>query len=253
MKQAITAVITGASVVLIATILVFSYMYFSVDVSEMNTHWPHVILEKDKPADYEMQPTAPKYWVKLNQISSMAKWAIVLSEDWSFYEHQGVDFLQLKNAIETSVKERRLVRGASTISQQVVKNVFLSSKRSLIRKLHELIITRKMEQQVSKEKILETYFNIVELGPKVYGIKNASYYYFNKHPSMLNPRESAFIAMLLPSPVKYGESFRKKKLSDFVKKRIKDILAKLKLAKVITEEEMYVWLDSRFYWELEFN
>ena len=248
MKQAFTALISGASIVLLTCITIFSYMYFSVNVSELNTYFPKVVMEAES-VDYVMQAKAPNYWVSLNQISSFAKWAIILSEDWAFYQHQGLDFLQLQNAIETSVKEKRLVRGASTISQQVVKNVFLSSKRSMIRKLHEVILTRKMEQQVPKQRILETYFNIVELGPKVYGVKNASYYYFKKHPSALNPRESAFIAMLLPSPKKYSESFRRKKLSPFVKKRIRDILIKLKMAKIITEEQRLEWMSTRFDWE----
>jgi monofunctional biosynthetic peptidoglycan transglycosylase len=248
MKNAASALIAGASIVLVTTILIVSYMYFSVDVNELNSHYPHVVV-LEKGADYEMKPKAPHYWVRLDQISKMGKWAVILSEDWGFYDHDGVDFKQLQKAIEESVKEGKLVRGASTISQQVVKNVFLSSRRSVIRKVHEIILARKMEQYVPKHKILEVYFNIVELGPKIYGIRNASYHYFGKHPSALNPREAAFIAMLLPSPVKYSESFRRKKLSPFVQRRIRDILLKMKMAKLITEEERQLWLDSRFDWE----
>jgi len=248
MKDALTALVSGASIVLITCITIFSYMYFSVDVSELNTHWPKVVFEEEK-IDYVMEPKAPAYWVKLNQISPYTKWAIILSEDWGFYQHQGLDFKQLQDAIETSVKEKRLVRGASTISQQVVKNVFLSSKKSIIRKFHEMILTRKMEQQVPKQRILEIYFNIVELGPKIYGVKNASYHYFKKHPSQLSIRESAFIALLLPSPKKYSESDRRKKLSPFVKRRIRDVLLKLKMAKIITDEERQAALDTRFEWE----
>ncbi len=248
MKDAMTAIVSGASIVLITCITIFSYMYFSVDVSELNTHWPKVVFVDEK-VDYVMEPKPPAYWVNLNQMSPYTKWSIILSEDWGFYQHQGLDYKQLQDAIETSVKEKRLVRGASTISQQVVKNVFLSSKRSIIRKFHEMILTRKMEQQVPKQRILETYFNIVELGPKIYGVKNASMYYFKKHPSQLNAREAAFIAMLLPSPKKYSESFRRKNLSPFVKRRIRDILLKLKMAKIISEEERQAALEARFDWE----
>jgi monofunctional glycosyltransferase len=250
MKQAFSALATGAGLMLLIFVLIFSFMYFSADVSLLNTHYPSVYMVEEQ-ADYQLQSKPPKDWVKLNQISPYARWAVILSEDWSFYQHQGVDFQQLQNAIEASVKEKRLVRGASTISQQVVKNLYLSSRRSVIRKLHEIVLTRKMEQQVPKEKILEAYFNIIELGPKIYGIHQGSFHYFKKHPSKLNPREAAFLAMLLPSPKKYSESFRKKKLSPFVRNRLRDILLKMKMAKIITEEEREEWLDARFEWELD--
>lgn len=227
------------------------WMYYSHDVSRLNREWPHVVLPKDKgdAADYQFQSTPPKYWVKLNQISSYAKWAIILSEDWGFYKHEGVDFDELKKAVDESLKERRMVRGASTISQQVVKNVFLSSNRSVIRKAHEIILTQKMEQAVPKQRILEAYFNIIELGPGIYGIRQASYHYFRKHPSALNPREAAFIAMLLPSPKRYSMSYRNRQLTRFARSRIRAILLKLKWAHIISEEQRQFWNGARFEWE----
>lgn len=227
------------------------YMYFSDDVSRMNSEWPHVIIPKniEEKVEYEFRPKAPAYWVRLDQISSYGKWAIILSEDWGFYDHQGVDYDELKKAINESVKERRLVRGASTISQQVVKNVFLSSSRSIIRKIHEMILTQKMEKAVPKKKILETYFNIVEFGPKIYGIRNASYHYFKKHPSALNPREAAFLAMLLPSPKRYYVSFQKRKLTRFARSRIKAVLLKMRWGRIITEEQRKLWVAEQFFWE----
>ena len=227
------------------------WMYYSHDVSRLNKEWPHVILPKEKgeSADYEFKNKPPNYWVRLNQISSYAKWAVILSEDWGFYGHKGVDFDELKKAVDESMRERRMVRGASTISQQVVKNVFLSSNRSIIRKVHEIILTQKMEEQVSKQRILETYFNIVELGPNIYGIRQASYFYFRKHPSALNPREAAFIAMLLPSPKRYSMSFRNRQLTRFARSRIRAILLKLKWAKIINEEQRQMWNGARFSWE----
>ncbi|MBY0518318.1 MAG: transglycosylase domain-containing protein [Bacteriovoracaceae bacterium] len=240
----------------IAAIIVFIIltpliMYYSHDVSKLNTQYPQVILPEtlEDDADYEWVQKPPKYWVRLDQISQYAKWAIILSEDWGFYEHHGVDFDELKKAVDQSVREKRMVRGASTISQQVVKNVFLSSNRSIVRKVHEIILTQKMEEAVSKKRILETYFNIVELGPKVYGIKNASFYYFKKHPSALNPREAAFIAMLLPSPKRYSKSFRNRELSRFARSRIRAILIKLRWARIINEEQRQMWNQTKFSWE----
>lgn len=92
----------------------------------------------------------------------------------------------------------------------MVKNVFLSSERTISRKIHELILTHKVEQVLTKDKILEVYLNCIEFGPNIYGIREASYHYFKKHPSALNPREAAFLAMLLPSPKGYYISFKRK-------------------------------------------
>lgn len=225
------------------------YMYFSHDVSRLNTEFPHVVKEADGEVEYELKPKAPSYWVRLNQISSYGRWAVILSEDWGFYKHEGVDFDELKKAVDQSLKEGRFVRGASTISQQVVKNVFLSSSRSLWRKAHEMVLTQKMERVVDKQRILETYFNIVELGPGIYGIRQAAQHYFHKHPSALNPREAAFIAMMLPSPKRYYISFKQRRLTRFARSRIRNILIKLRWAKIINHDEYESWVRSRFSWE----
>lgn len=225
------------------------YMYFSHDVSQLNTQWPHVVKQADGDIEYELRPTPPSYWVKMNQISTYGRWAVILSEDWGFYQHQGVDFDELKKAVDQSVKEGRLVRGASTITQQVVKNVFLTASRSIWRKANEIVLAQKLERVVDKKRILEVYFNIVELGPGIYGIRQASYHYFRKHPSALNPREAAFIAMMLPSPKRYYASFKQKKLTNFARSRIRSILTKLRWAKIISHEEWDNWIASRFNWE----
>ncbi len=225
------------------------YMYFSHDVAELNTAWPQVVPRDEGRVDYAFAAKPPPYWVKLNGISHYAKWAIILSEDWGFYKHAGVDFEELKKAVDESVREKRMVRGASTISQQVVKNVFLSSNRTLWRKAHEIVLTQKMEKVVPKQRILETYFNIVEWGPGIYGIKAASQHYFRKHPSAINPREAAFLAMLLPSPKRYYSSFRQKRLTSFARMRVKSVLRKMKWAKIITEEERQMWVASPMAWE----
>lgn len=225
------------------------YMYFSHDVERLSREWPQVVPRGEDGVDYEFVAKPPPYWVRLNSISHYAKWAIILSEDWGFYKHAGVDFEELKKAVDESVKEKRMVRGASTISQQVVKNVFLSSSRSLWRKAHEIVLTQKMEKVVPKQRILETYFNIVEWGPGIYGIRAASQHYFRKHPSALNPREAAFLAMLLPSPKRYYVSFRNKKLTRFARSRITSVLRKMKWARIISEEERQMWVTSPMAWE----
>lgn len=235
----------------ISTILVLLwplYMYFSHDVENLNVKYPHIVRLSDNEVDYILKNGRPNNWIELKEISSYAKWAIIFSEDWAFYNHEGVDVNQMKLALTQMVSGNKF-RGASTISQQLVKNVFLSNSRTVWRKIHEIILAQKMEKVLSKSRILEVYLNVIEFGPSIYGIKEASFHYFKKHPSLLTPRESAFLAMLLPSPKRYYESFRKKKLTIFAKKRVNNILEKLRMGKVITPERFTEEKSARFEWE----
>ncbi len=223
-------------------------MYFSHDVRVLKTDYPHIIKkEKDGP-EFEIKSGIPNNWVKLEHISKLGKWAIVISEDWGFYQHEGVDLNQVKIAL-TEMWEDQKFRGASTISQQMVKNVFLSSDRTLWRKLHEVILTKKVENELSKERILEIYLNCIEFGPGIYGIKEASYHYFQKHPGLLSAKEGAFLAMLLPSPKRYYVSFKKKELTPFAQERINTILTKLRMARVLTMEELEAEKEIPLSWE----
>lgn len=224
------------------------YMYFSHDVQKLAKDYPHPTISSDS-ISFEVKSGKPKNWVTLNQISSYAKWAIILSEDWAFYQHGGIDVEQIKVALNEMMEEKRF-RGASTITQQMVKNVYLSEDRTLWRKLHEVILAQKVEKVLSKSRILEIYLNVIEFGPGIYGIKQASYHYFRKHPSALNPKESAFLAMLLPSPKRYYISYRKKKLTNFARERINAILTKLRMGKVISPEEYEAQKGSRLNWEI---
>jgi len=106
-----------------------------------------------------------------------------------------------------------------------------------------------MERNLSKEKILETYLNIAEFGPGIYGIKAASEYYFKKSPKSLTPREGAFLAMLLPSPEKYGQSFRERELTEFAEKSVENILEKMVQAKFLKEEQLESSKKEVFSWE----
>lgn len=219
--------------------VVLCYMYFSRDIES---------LKKDFPQITGFSPKRPKDWVDLNDISKYARWAIILSEDWSFYHHHGFDLEQVKVALQDMIKGHRF-RGASTITQQMVKNVFLTEERTIWRKLHESILTLKAESVLNKNRILEIYLNVIEFGPNIYGIKKASLHYFGKLPHAINPREAAFLAMLLPSPKRYYLSFRKKKLTSFARERMKVILGKMRMGKIISPEEYQVQLASQLSWE----
>ena len=142
-------------------------------------------------------------WVPLKDVHRDLLYAIVLSEDSHFFSHSGIDYDALIAALADNLKNREWRFGASTISQQTVKNLYLNNKKALSRKLQELIITRRFEENLSKNEILEIYLNIVEFGPDLYGIHNASQYYFKKDPSNINAAEGAYLALLMPSPRKY--------------------------------------------------
>src|SRR5690554_2185057 len=223
-------------------------VYYVHDVAKLKNHYLEFKLVKGEVESYQIQKKKPRYWVHLSEISTYGKWAIVLSEDWAFYQHKGIDLEQLKIALTESITLGK-VRGASTISQQMVKNLYLDHSRSLFRKFKELIITYKVEKTLSKQRILEIYLNSIEFGPGVWGIRNASYHYFNKHPSRINPREASFLAMMLPSPKRYYESFRKKKLTPFAEKRVNITLEKLKMGKIISEDELYLNKVIKMSWE----
>ena len=223
-------------------------MNFSHDVEVLKTQYPHLKILKNELIEIEIKPNRPASWVKLRDISKYAKGAIVLSEDWGFYDHEGVDLEQMRVALSEMADGSRY-RGASTITQQMVKNIFLSGYFTLWRKIHEIVLVRKVEQKLSKDKILEIYLNCIEYGPGLYGIKAAAKHYFKKTPGSLGPKESAFLAMLLPSPKKYYVSFKRKHLTKFAKSRIAAILKKMRMGKIITPEEYEAQLTLPLSWE----
>ena len=142
-------------------------------------------------------------WKRFNELSEYMPLAVIASEDQNFFNHNGFDFKQIKKAIAESKKGKRL-RGASTISQQTVKNVFLWSGRSFIRKGLEVWFTLLIELFWSKERILEVYLNVIEFGTGVYGVEAASAHYFGKSSKYLNVDEAVKLAVVLPNPHKYS-------------------------------------------------
>jgi monofunctional biosynthetic peptidoglycan transglycosylase len=150
--------------------------------------------------------------------------AFILAEDARFYSHDGVDFEAVGDAIGYNIEKGRVVVGASTISQQTVKNLFLTRRRSLLRKWHELLLTWRMEHNLSKHRILAIYLNTVELGPGIYGVEAAAQAYWGKSASRLTVAQAAALAATLPSPIKHNpatqtEAFqrRRQKVTRFLR------------------------------------
>ncbi len=141
-------------------------------------------------------------WVPREEISLHLQLGVIASEDQNFISHNGFDFEAIEKAIEENQEGKR-VRGASTISQQTAKNVFLWPGRNWIRKGLEVYFTFLIETFWSKERILEVYLNSIEMGPGIYGANAAAQYWFNKPASELTPSEAAAIAAILPNPREY--------------------------------------------------
>ncbi len=226
--------------------------YFAIfprqEIQSLETDHVAVTVGKDLKATYGLTKKRPKNWVSLKEVDYTAAHAIVVSEDWAFYGHSGYDLGQIKEAAVEAMEGER-TRGASTISQQVVKNLFLTPEKTLGRKMKELLYSTYMERNVSKEKILETYLNIAEFGPGIYGIKAAARHYFKKAPKELTAKEGAFLAMLLPSPKRYGESFRKGEMTEYAQKTVDNILDKMVVAKYIKPEQRERFKGQSFSWE----
>ena len=139
--------------------------------------------------------------VALEQIPQHLVRAVIVAEDSRFYQHEGVDLEALKEAMEYNLSKKRLAYGASTLSQQTIKNLFLSPSRNPLRKWHELVLTLGLERNLSKRRILEHYLNLAEFGRGIYGVEAAARYYWNVPVSRLTRRESIELAATLPSPV----------------------------------------------------
>lgn len=146
-----------------------------------------------------------KEFISLNNISPFLRWAIITSEDGSFYNHRGFDLDGIRYAMACNIKEKRFARGGSTISQQLIKNLYLSRNKNITRKFEEFLTVWMIENNsiVSKDKMLEIYLNIIEWGPNVYGVKEACHYYFNKKPNEISLQEALFLAYIVPRPTKF--------------------------------------------------
>lgn len=142
-------------------------------------------------------------WVSYSDINKNMAIAVVASEDQNFPNHYGFDFKQIEDAIKKN-KYRKRQRGASTISQQLAKNMFLSMNKSYVRKGVEVYYTLLMETILGKERILEIYLNVAEFGEGIYGVKKATQIYFKKEPDRLNRNQSALLASVLPRPKKFN-------------------------------------------------
>ena len=174
------------------------YMHYPPERTAFMERRLDAMLEKDARARLRYQ------WVPYERISPQLKRAVVAAEDARFLDHEGFDWEMIQKAMARNEKKGRVIAGASTISQQLAKNLFLSGERSWLRKGQEAIITWMLETTLSKRRILELYLNVAEWGePGVFGAEAAARHHFGVPSAALNAEQAAWLAVILPSPRRY--------------------------------------------------
>ena len=146
------------------------------------------------------QPRKVQRWVAYSRISANLKRAVLVAEDSGFWRHEGIEFEQMKESIEANIERLEFARGGSTITQQLAKNLYLSPSKNPIRKVREILIARRLEAELTKQRILELYLNVIEWGDDIYGAEAAARTYFGKSAADVGPQESALLAGAIINP-----------------------------------------------------
>lgn len=170
---------------------------------------------------------------------------VLTCEDGRFFRHNGFQLKHFRESLIQNIKEKRFARGASTITMQLAKNLFLNGRKNISRKFQEILLAYALEQELDKKRLLEIYMNIIEWGPKIYGIGHASRHYFNKSPSKLTQIEAAFLGSIIANPVKYHSMYRKGEITHHWETYLSTIVSLMKLPYESKKE-----MDPRF---LEFG
>jgi monofunctional biosynthetic peptidoglycan transglycosylase len=182
-----------------------AYIYLTLpDVRVLRTQNPRTTafmeLRDEQALAKGQRPRRVLRWVNYGRISANLKRAVIVSEDSAFWEHGGVDFQQLKESMDVNLERMEFARGASTITQQLAKNLYLSPSKNPVRKARELLIARRLEAELSKQRILELYLNLIEWGDGIWGAEAAARSYFGKAAAELSPQESALLAAAIINP-----------------------------------------------------
>ncbi len=194
------------------------------DAEEIKSYQPASTINPNRIAWSKRTTDSIRIWAPIKRISPLLQKAVIISEDDTFYEHDGVNYEMMKEAIRVDLQKGRYVRGASTLTMQLARNAFLNKQKTLLRKIREIILARRLEENLSKTRILELYLNIVEWGDGIYGAEAASRYYFGKSAANLNLAEATMLASMLPNP-KYFNPFKRLKSVQRMQKRVVWLMA----------------------------
>ena len=227
---------TSLSAVVLCIILSFSIYLSLPNITYLKNKNPKITalmqLRKEQTEAQGKKYNIRQNWVSFQTIPDLLKKAVRISEDASFYEHEGIDYEELKESIKKNFEEGTLVRGGSTITQQLAKNLFLSPEKSFLRKIKEYFIAKRLEDELSKDRIFNLYLNVIELGPGIFGVEAASQHHFNKSVQNLNLEEIISLTAIIPRPLTVSP----KKDSRWLKWKVEWIFHKMKLYKYIDEE-----------------
>ena len=180
-------------------------------------------LMEQRAVEHELLFYPQQSWISINKVNPNFLKAVISIEDDDFFNHKGIDWNQINKSLRINERRDKIVRGGSTITMQLAKNLYLSTSRNFFRKAKETIIALRMEKELSKKNILENYINIVEWGNGIFGIKKASQIYFHKEPSSLTLDECARLAAVIPSPLEHAPNNN----SNYVLRRSSTILDRL--------------------------
>jgi monofunctional biosynthetic peptidoglycan transglycosylase len=220
-KLILLLVVAPIVIVLSLQAYFFVQIWWWVDHNPSSTSFMNrqlaVLREKDPKAQLKHK------WVPYDRISNNLKRAIIASEDSNFSEHEGIDWDALQKAYEKNTKKGKVVAGGSTITQQLAKNLFLSTDRSYVRKAQEVAITYMLEYWMDKERIFEIYLNVVEWGVGVFGAEAAAQHYYGVSAANLGASQAARLAVMLPNP----RGFDKRRNSPYVTRRAGVILRRM--------------------------
>ena len=187
--------------------LFVGYYFFFPDVAKLKRRHPAITSFMEyRMQEWERQgrkKKARQFWTDLSRVSPYVIKAVIIAEDDKFWSHEGFDFEAMQKALLKDIKKRKFKAGGSTISQQLVKNLYLSPEKSPLRKIKEAIITWRMERRLSKRRIIEIYLNVAEWGDGIFGIEAAARHYYGKPALYLTAEEAARLAAVLPNPRKY--------------------------------------------------
>jgi monofunctional glycosyltransferase len=223
------------------------YLFWLPDVTEFKRKNPAttsfmLIKERQARAQGKKLPRV-LVWRGLDEISENLRHAVLVAEDDGFYRHKGIDWESTRKALEEDWKQKRLAKGGSTITQQLARNLYLSPSKNPLRKVKEMLIARRLEEQLGKRRILELYLNVAEWGRGIYGAEAAARAYFDKSAAELTPEEGAALAAVLPSPRRYSPV----KGTRFMESQKSRIIGRMRasgyLPEEITEETIEEGLD----------
>jgi hypothetical protein len=197
----------------------------------------HAVPDVGEPHAFVVGPANPDF-VPLGDLPPYVVRAVITCEDASFFSHSGFDFAELRNAAVEGAQAGKVVRGGSTITQQLAKNLYLTREKTLARKLREALLTVALESTVPKQRLMEVYLNIAEWGPGVWGIGPAARHWFGKDARELTPKEAAFLATVIPNPVRYHYMWSRGFLSEHWEERVEGLLRAMYDQGVLSEDEL---------------